>query len=79
MRRNMANTSSPSPPLQMDGEPIEIVDEFKYLGSYMGSTEKDVKMCIALAWEAFAKLEPVLTSRTGKPTVKHFQLTAFSD
>ena len=70
MRRNMVNTSSPPPPLQIDGEPIEIVDEFKYLGSYMGSTDKDIQTRISLAWGAFARLKPILTSRTGKPTVK---------
>jgi hypothetical protein len=69
MRLNQPATSSPPPPLIIDGQSIEIVDEFKYLGSYMGSTEKDVANRIALAWGAFNKLKPILT-RTGKPSVK---------
>ena len=47
-----------------------IVDEFKYLGSYMGSTDKDIRNRIALAWAAFAKLRPILASSSGKQSVK---------
>jgi hypothetical protein len=61
---------NPPPPLLIDGQPIAIVNEFKYLGSYMGSTEKDVCFRIGMAWAAFNKLRTILTSRSGKPTVK---------
>ena len=72
MRLNqpLISSSPPPPPLLIDDQPIKIVDEFKYLGSYMGSTDKDVHNRIALAWVAFTKLKPILTSRSGKPSVK---------
>ena len=46
------------------GQQIKIVDYFKYLGSYVGSTERDAKVCwmIGLAWAAFAKLKSILKS-----------------
>jgi hypothetical protein len=67
MRLNLQADSVPPPPLLIDDQPVE---EFKYLGSYMGSTDKDIDSRIALAKAAFAKLRPIMTSRTGKPTVK---------
>ena len=70
MRLNLLANSPPLPPLHIDGQPIAIVENFKYLGSYIGDTDKDIRNRIALAWAAFAKLKPILTSRTGKPTVK---------
>ncbi len=36
-----------------NGEPIAVVNDFKYLGSYMSSSEKDINDRIALAWFAF--------------------------
>jgi len=70
MRQNIPDTCEPPPTLRIDGQPIKIVDEFKYLGSYVGDTERDVYNRIALAWAAFNKLKPILTSRSGKPAVK---------
>ena len=70
MRLNLPDTSPSPPPLHIDGQPIRIVDEFNYLGSYMGSTDKDINNRIGLAWAAFNRLKPILTSRSGKPTVK---------
>lgn len=70
LRLNYPDNTQPFPPLQIDGQPIAIVDEFKYLGSYMGSTDKDIHHRIAMAWAAFENLKKILASRTGKPTVK---------
>jgi len=47
---------------------IAIVDDFNDLGSYISSTNKDIKEIIRLTWSTFAKLKPILTSL--KPTVK---------
>jgi len=44
MRLNLDPNKSPPEKLQLNGEPIEIVDEFKYLGSYMSSTQSDIKV-----------------------------------
>ena len=48
--------------LVVNGQPIAIVDDFKYLGSYIGSTNKDIEARIGLIWSAFTKLKPILTS-----------------
>ena len=60
--------------LTSDGSIIEVVDDFKYLGSYIMSTEKDVENRIALAWVVFSKLKSIL--RSPKPTVK-FKMRLF--
>ena len=54
--------------LIFNGLPITIFDDFKYLGSYIGLTNKDKEARKSLIWSAFAKLKPILTSP--KPTVK---------
>ena len=60
--------------LQVDDQEITVVDDFKYLGAQIGSTEKDVKSRIALAWLAFARLKPIL--KAARPTVK-FKMRLF--
>ena len=47
----------PQPPLQVYGNPINHVTNFRYLGSMMGSSASDLKRRKALAWTAFLKLE----------------------
>ena len=43
MRLNQSSNLSPTYPLAMKGQLINIVDDFKYLGYYVGLTEHDVK------------------------------------
>ncbi len=50
--------------LPLNGESIEIVDDFKYLGSMISSSEKDFKNRIGQAWGAFWKLEKIWKSKT---------------
>ena len=65
---------SPNDPLVIKGQQINIVDDFKYLGSYEGSTEHDVKVRIGFAWTAFAKVKSILRS----PKVKlNFKISLF--
>ena len=59
MRLNQSTNLWPTDPLAIKGQPINIVDDFKYLGSYVGSTERDVKVRIGLAWTAFDKLKSI--------------------
>ena len=54
-------TKSATTNFVVKGQPIAIVDDFKYLGSYIGSTNKDIEARIGLTWSAFAKLKPILT------------------
>ena len=60
--------------LSIDNQDIEVVEDFKYLGSFVGSTEHDVRVRIGLAWAAFAKLKTIL--RSPKPTVS-FKIRIF--
>ena len=53
----MTANCHPQPPLQVYGEAIKHVTDFKYLGSQMASSASDFKRCKALAWGAFWKLE----------------------
>ena len=53
----MTANCHPQPPLQVYGEAIKHVTDFKYLGSQMASSASDFKRRKALAWGAFWKLE----------------------
>ena len=50
--------------LVLNGQKIEQVDDFKYLGSYVGSTEHDVRARIGLAWTAYWRLDKILSSKS---------------
>ena len=54
----------PQPLLQVYGNLIKHVTDFKYLGSMMGSSASDMKRRRALAWTAFWKLERLWRSNT---------------
>ena len=74
MRLNQSSILSQNDPLVIKGQQINIVDDFKYLGSYVGSTEHDVKVRIGFAWAAFAKVKSILRS----PKVKlNFKIRLF--
>ena len=49
---------------------IEVVDDFKYLGSMMSCSEKDFKNRIGQAWGAFWKLEKIWKSKTTSTKMK---------
>ena len=50
------NQDSPSQIFSKDGTPIKVVDNFKYLGSWLGSSYKDFEIRKALAWTACHKI-----------------------
>ena len=50
-----------------DGRNLECVSDYKYLGSWIGSTEKDVKIRKALAWKASNKLSKIWKSNLKRP------------
>lgn len=58
-----------------NGENIEKVEDFKYLGSYVRSTEKDLDARIALTWAAFDKMRSILTS---EKLDKNFKIRLFN-
>ena len=56
--------------LVINDQPVNIVDDFKYLGFNVGSTEHGVQVRICLAWAAFAKLKSILRSPKPKLNLK---------
>ena len=62
MRPNQSFIWSTSHPLVIKDQTFNIVNDFKYLGSYFGSTAHDVRVRIALAWAAFVKIKSILRS-----------------
>ncbi|XP_072015089.1 uncharacterized protein [Amphiura filiformis] len=53
----MTINCQPQPPLQVYGNPIKHVTDFRFLSSMMGSSASDLKRRKALTWTAFWKLE----------------------
>ena len=49
-----------------DGTVLEEVNDFKYLGAWMASTEKDIKMRKGAAWRACSKLTKIWKSTLPK-------------
>ena len=56
------NVDSPPPLHTADGTEIEWVDDFKYLGSWVESTEKDISVRRALAWQALNKMTSICSN-----------------
>ena len=46
----------------LDGSTLAVTEDFKYLGSYIGSTEKDITVRKALAWRALHSLKKIWKS-----------------
>ena len=56
------NTENPTPLHTLDGTELEWVEDFKYLGSWVESTEKDISIRKALAWQALNKMNTIWKS-----------------
>ena len=48
------------------GDTIKVVENFKYLGAWMKSTDSDIKIRKALAWAACHKLDKIWTSKLSR-------------
>ena len=58
---------------------LKAVDDFKYLGAWMSSSEKDIKVRKAQAWQACHKLKKIWTSELPRKTkIRLFQTTVES-
>ena len=56
----------------LNGGKVKKVDDFKYLGSYIGTTEQDVNIRIAKAWEALNSLNNIWKSNLPNQLKKNF-------
>ena len=70
MRLNKSANLSNVDHLVINDQLINIVNGFKYLGSYVGSSEHDAQVRIGLASTAFAKLKSMLGSPKPKLNLK---------
>ena len=46
----------------LDGLSLALTEDFKYLGSYIGTTKRDIKVRKSLAWQALHSLKKVWKS-----------------
>ena len=67
------NIPPPSPLKAIGGKAIKIVENFKYIGSWMISLEQDIKVRKALAWDACHKLSRVWSS----PLKRYIKVSLF--
>ena len=63
------NQETPIDITTRSGERLEVVDNFKYLGSWMESSEKDFEIRKALAWSSCHKLKKIWNSSLSR-TIK---------
>ena len=69
----------PSPAITLDAVQLEVVQDFKYLGSYVNSTEYDFKCRKGKAWAAFWLLKKIWVSNTPLQTkIKLFHASVLS-
>jgi hypothetical protein len=60
----LTNQNTNKRSIQLDGQDIQSVDNFKYLGSMMLSSITDIKLRKQLAWKAFWKMKNIWKSAT---------------
>ena len=56
----------------LNGGKVKKVDDFKYLSSYIGTTEQDVNICIAKAWAALNSMNNIWKSNLPNQLKKNF-------
>ena len=68
------NITNPPPLHTLDGQQIEWKSDFKYLGSWVDSTERDIRVRKALAWVALHGMKKIWTSNMTAGLKKRFFL-----
>ena len=58
------------------GSIINEVEDFKYLGSYIRSTKRDVNIMIAKAWAALHSMNTICKSKLSTRFKRHFFIPA---
>jgi len=64
--KTMTVGNQTSPPITLEGQNIEKVDKFQYLGSYLsqnGDVEVDIRARLGKAWSVFQRLQPIWKCR----------------
>ena len=56
----------------LNGNLLKVVEDFKYLGSYIASTERDIEIKIGKAWGALNQLDKIWKSNLPKNLKKDF-------
>ncbi len=56
----------------LNGNLLKVVEDFKYLGSYIASTERDIEIRIGKAWGALNQLDKIWKSNLSKNLKKDF-------
>ena len=74
VRMELNTTHRRQEQINLNGKEIDLVDDFKYLGSMMASSQNDIKYHKSLAWTAFWKLKNLWRSTT---TSLHLKLRFF--
>ena len=69
------NIQNPPPLCTQDGTALEYKDDFKYLGSWVDSSEKDIAVRKALAWKALNGMTKIWTSDMKPDLKKRFFLS----
>ena len=59
----------------LDGTVLEVVDDFNYLGAWIASTQKDIKIRIARAWSALHSMDKVWKSDMNDNLKRHLFVT----
>ena len=68
-------------PIQVNGDTLECVDKFCYLGDMIGSgsgAEEAARMRVKCAWGKFRELSPILTARRASLKLKGKVYRTFS-
>ena len=68
------NIESPQPLYTRDGTELEYKADFKYLGSWVDDSEKDISVRKALAWKALNGMSKIWSSSMKKELKKRFFL-----
>ena len=73
---NRCNTNNSQPVRTLGGTPLKPVEDYKYLGAYISSSEKDFAIRNGMAWSACNDMHKIWSSQlSNNLTVKVFRAT----
>ena len=72
MTLNIDNTDNTNKIKSLNGNEINKVNDFKYLGSYISSTEKDLDIRLAKSWSALNAMNKIWKSNLKDKLKRNF-------